>query len=86
MLVLGVIAFPIVEVVGASSFPSDLFAVHEQSGTSKQVARFEGDASVVAEASSLSERLRQSDYARATKSARCNLCRDRIFRMARLLV
>ena len=72
MLVLGVIAFPIVEVVGASSFPSDLFAVHEQSGTSKQVARFEGDASVVAEASSLSERLaperlRKSDKIRTVQ-------------------
>jgi hypothetical protein len=72
MLVLGVIAFPIVEVVGASSFPRDLLGVQEQSATFKQMARFEEDASVVAEASKssgslLPEPLRKSDKIRTAQ-------------------
>jgi hypothetical protein len=72
MLILGVLVFPVMEVVGASSFPGDLFGIHEQLGASKQVARFEGDASAIAEASNLSENLppepfRKSDKIRTTQ-------------------
>ena len=72
VLVLGVIAFPIVEVVGASSFPRDLPGVHGQSTTAKQMARFEEDAAVIAEASKSSESLlpeplRKSDKIRTAQ-------------------
>lgn len=72
MLVLGVIAFPIVEGLGASSFPSNLLDVHEQSATSKQMARFEEDASAIAETSKASESLlpeplRKSDKIRTVQ-------------------
>lgn len=72
MLVLGVIAFPIVEVVRASSFPRDLPGVHGPSATSKRMARFEEGTSVIAEASRPSQRLlpeplRKSDKIRTTQ-------------------
>ena len=72
MLVLGVIAFPIIKAVGASSLPGDLFGVHAQSGASEQLAWFEEDASVIAEASNLSESLppeplRKSDKIRTAQ-------------------
>lgn len=48
MLMLGVVAFPIMEVVGASSLPDNLLGLQEQLITAKKVAPIEDDGSVTA--------------------------------------
>lgn len=58
MLMLGVVAFPIMEIVGASSLPDHLLGLQEQLITIKKVAPIEDDASVMgAKGSNVSENL-----------------------------